>query len=745
LVLHFKKKLKVTYKHIKSFAKGILNSYAQVFFSDNLLFAAILLASTFIHINSGIAGISAVIITNVFALLTGLDKRNTEAGYYGFNSLLVGLGLGLFFLPTFSFFVLLFFVSLLTLFLTVAFSGILGKYSLPFLSLPFLFSFWIAVLATRGYRAIELSQTGFDMVQDLFSHDNSRLLATIEQCNNNQFCASLVTYLKSLGAIFFEYNIVAGILIALGLLIYSRIAFCLSLIGFYSAFFFYKFIGGNITELTYSYIGFNFILSSIAIGGFFIIPSKYSYLWVMVLTPLIVILTSGFTVLLNTYQLPVYSLPFNVIVIVFLYVLKFRTKLTNKLQLVTVQQNSPEKNLYSWLNHADRFGKFALVSIRLPFISKWFVSQGQNGKITHKDGWKHAWDFVITDDKKKSYNPPGNSTEDYYCYNKPVVAPADGYIVELTNIADDNTIGDVDINQNWGNTVVIKHSEYLYSKLSHLKKDSFRVKTGDFVKRGETIANCGNSGRSPEPHVHFQLQSTPFIGSGTMDYPICHYIVENESGYDLKFNERPKEGEIISNIEKNELLSQAFHFIPGQKLHFVVNHNRRKLPEMVEWEVITDIYNQACLYEKHTESYAWLFNDGEVFYFNNFSGNKKSLLYYFYLAAYRVPLGYYQGLIVRDNYRLDIIAHKIMLPFQDFVAPFFRFVNAGFRLVYNKIEKDFITNYIELESTAEVKYFGRTTRKIEFSIDIQNKNIHKFIIRFNQVHIEASCTDQTLY
>jgi len=107
----------------------------------------------------------------------------------------------------------------------------------------------------------------------------------------------------------FSYNIVAGILIAIGLLIYSRIGFLLSVVGFASAWFFYYFIGADLSQLSSSYVGFNFILTSIAIGGFFIVSSRYSFLWVILLTPLISVIIAAANVVLGIYQLPYITFP----------------------------------------------------------------------------------------------------------------------------------------------------------------------------------------------------------------------------------------------------------------------------------------------------------------------------------------------------------------------------------------------------------------------------------------------------
>jgi hypothetical protein len=62
-----------------------------------------------------------------------------------------------------------------------------------------------------------------------------------------------------------------------------------------------------------------------------------------------------------------------------------------------------------------------------------------------------------------------------------------------------------------GNIVVIKIAEREYAVFAHLKQNSVRVKVGDKVARGATISLCGNSGNSSEPHLHFQMQNTPFF------------------------------------------------------------------------------------------------------------------------------------------------------------------------------------------------------------------------------------------
>jgi murein DD-endopeptidase MepM/ murein hydrolase activator NlpD len=54
-----------------------------------------------------------------------------------------------------------------------------------------------------------------------------------------------------------------------------------------------------------------------------------------------------------------------------------------------------------------------------------------------------------------------------------------------------------------GNMVVIDHGHGMVTRFGHAHK--ILVKRGDAVKRGDTIALMGNTGRSTGPHVHYEV------------------------------------------------------------------------------------------------------------------------------------------------------------------------------------------------------------------------------------------------
>jgi murein DD-endopeptidase MepM/ murein hydrolase activator NlpD len=77
-----------------------------------------------------------------------------------------------------------------------------------------------------------------------------------------------------------------------------------------------------------------------------------------------------------------------------------------------------------------------------------------------------------------------------------IYAPADG-VVELARPS----------NKGYGNLLKVQHSFGFTTMYAHLQK--FKVRSGQFVKKGELIATCGNSGNSTGPHLHYEVR---FLG-----------------------------------------------------------------------------------------------------------------------------------------------------------------------------------------------------------------------------------------
>ena len=722
--------------NIKLSWEGLINSYSQVFFSNSKVLAYLLLLVSFFDIGAGLSGIIAVAIGQITALLFNFSHELIRNGTYTYNALMVGMAIGIFYDFNLSFFILLVVASILCFFITIWFSTNLGRKGLPFLSIPFLLTVWIIILGADNFTALELHPKETLSLARYFPEIFTK---TTEIIGELSFSNAIYLYLRSLGAIFFQFNDLAGIFIAIGILIYSRIGFVLSIFGFLIGYLFYYYLEGDFSQLIYSYIGFNFILTAIALGGFFVIPSKKSFLILFLTIPIIALLISALHTLFSPFGLPLYSLPFNIVVLLFLSAMALRFK-SSGIQLVSLQQFSPEKNHYKYYNSLDRFSSDSYFHISLPITGEWRISQGYDGKVTHKGEWAQALDFDVVNTEGETFKKPGNDLKDYYCYDLPVNSPANGWIVEILDSIEDNQIGDVDLENNWGNTVIIKHGEYLFSKLSHLRKDTVQVKLGDYVNKGDIIAYCGSSGRSPEPHLHFQLQTTPFIGSGTIKYPISYYLTKSEDGFDFHSFDIPKENEIVSNVQTSKLLKDSFHFIPGQKLKFEVSAENQET-YTTHWEIFTTPANQTYIYCAKTKSTAYFVNNGTLFYFTDFYGEKKSFLHHFYISSHRILLGYYKNAIIKDKLLIDSFFPPLIKYMHDFTAPFFHYCKADFLMKFIAVENEHLPTKIVCQTEAKGKYFGKISGLRNTEFVFENNRIEEIKIKTNHKIITAKRID----
>ncbi|MFR9789899.1 M23 family metallopeptidase [Streptomyces sp. MB22_4] len=69
----------------------------------------------------------------------------------------------------------------------------------------------------------------------------------------------------------------------------------------------------------------------------------------------------------------------------------------------------------------------------------------------------------------------------------------------------------------YGNAVVIRHENGVYSQYAHLSRVDVRV--GQTVRTGQHIALSGSTGNSTGPHLHFEIRQTPNYGSALNPVP----------------------------------------------------------------------------------------------------------------------------------------------------------------------------------------------------------------------------------
>ncbi len=149
---------------------------------------------------------------------------------------------------------------------------------------------------------------------------------------------------------------------------------------------------------------------------------------------------------------------------------------------------------------------------RLPFDGTWYVAAEHGFLDAHKRflAEAFAYDFLQIGPNGKSYQRDGKSNADYYAYGKKVLAAKDGTVVLVRSDVAENVPGEgTNLTTPSGNVVIVDHGNNQFGYYAHLKPFTVAVKTGAKVRAGDILGEVGNSGDSPEPHLHFQVMNNP--------------------------------------------------------------------------------------------------------------------------------------------------------------------------------------------------------------------------------------------
>ncbi|RYE26834.1 MAG: hypothetical protein EOP42_20160, partial [Sphingobacteriaceae bacterium] len=249
-------------KHFTFFLKAIVNSYAILFFSQNKVLGILLIFVSFFNVEAGFAGLLCASFTIGFTTLAGYQQPEIEKGIFSFNALLLGIGFGTFYHINGAFFIWLTVACLVCVLITISFNSWFNKGNLPFLSLPFIVSFWILLSASSSIFSMGLMPKNSSILNELTA-SNVQILA------NTHFPYYIDLFFRALSAVIFQDNVFAGFLIGLGVLIHSRIAFCAALLGFITACLFNVFSGNFSEGISYYHLGSNFMMAAIGISSFF--------------------------------------------------------------------------------------------------------------------------------------------------------------------------------------------------------------------------------------------------------------------------------------------------------------------------------------------------------------------------------------------------------------------------------------------------------------------------------------------
>lgn len=513
------------------FGTSVLRSYAQIFFARSPWVGAVFFAATWFSPNAALLGLLGTAAALALALVARLSRDLVHSGAFGYSALLIGLGCGALFGLAPGAVALALGGALATVPITAALLGVLTtSHSLPVLAWPYLVVFALLCAGAPAW-GVPLVPVAADAG-----------LALPEP---------LAFFGKSLGALFFVPREDAGLLVALGLLANSRIAFALAALGAAAAWALLSATLGSDALAAQPALALglscNMVLTAVALGGVWFVPGRSALLLAGVGAGLCALFAVGGAPLFARLGLSAAILPFHAAVTVLLLAMRQRTR-DGAPKAVDFAAGTPEENLRYHATRIRRFGARYSTRFAAPFLGRWTCTQGVDGAFTHRGPWREALDFEAQGADGRFYSGSGEALTDYYGYRSPVCATAAGTVVRVVDGVPDNAVGTLNLRENWGNAVVLQHGPNLYSLVAHLSPGTLRVREGQWVQQGDVLGGCGNSGRSAVPHVHFQLQATPTLGAPTIAVEL-HDVVLDGADPRLRGACVPRLGAVVRNLD----------------------------------------------------------------------------------------------------------------------------------------------------------------------------------------------------
>ncbi|RPJ09423.1 MAG: hypothetical protein EHM28_01560 [Spirochaetaceae bacterium] len=136
--------------------------------------------------------------------------------------------------------------------------------------------------------------------------------------------------------------------------------------------------------------------------------------------------------------------------------------------------------------------------------------------ITHAGLNQYCYDFMGSDPAGNLLKPgivfPGNHNSDYYGFGMNIYSPVDGVVEDVVDSYADISprvnpvLGD-------GNSIFIKDAAGYHYLFAHIRQGSSLVIKGQQVRRGDRIAEMGNTGYTAIPHFHFGVYTADWLVS----------------------------------------------------------------------------------------------------------------------------------------------------------------------------------------------------------------------------------------
>lgn len=298
------------FHRLLGFVDSVLRGIGQVMLQNNSYTGLLFVIG--IGYNSLLFGAAVLLgtaVSTASAMLLGVDRALVRAGLFGFNGGLVAIALLYFLQPNWLTWGCVGFAAACSTIIMAALVSLLDVWKIPALTAPFVFTSLCFFLATARFGRLQSTH--------LLPTAGLPHGATVEGI----VTASTLTegLFNGIAQVFFQENLISGVVFAAGLLIASWVACAAALAGSLVALLVAWGMGAAEPAIRAGAFGFNSVLVAIAFGGVFFALNRVSIVYALFATITTPFIFSAVSAGLEPLGVPALTLPFVLVTWVFLF------------------------------------------------------------------------------------------------------------------------------------------------------------------------------------------------------------------------------------------------------------------------------------------------------------------------------------------------------------------------------------------------------------------------------------------
>jgi urea transporter len=297
------------------FTDRLLRGIGQVMFQDNPLSGLLFFIA--IGWGSWAAGEPEIAIGGLVALVAGtlmaqwlrVDAAGLNAGLYGFNAYLTGIALPTFMAPTPQLWVYVVLGGVVSVVVMLALVRVLKTWGVAVLTAPFVLVSWLLLLGTNAFSGLDGS--ALPPAGQIVPIDP----AAANLLQPGEFLQGLLT---SISQVFLKGHGPVALLLLAGLAVNSLPAALFALLGAATGLITAHALGAESQLITAGLLGFNPVLTAIALGAVFYRPSFRVTLYALLATVLSVIVQGAMIAAMTPVGIPTLTAAFVLVTWLFL-------------------------------------------------------------------------------------------------------------------------------------------------------------------------------------------------------------------------------------------------------------------------------------------------------------------------------------------------------------------------------------------------------------------------------------------